>query len=194
MPHKVLFVDDEPHVTEGLKRVLRKEPYDFLSASSAKEALVILKREGVDVVVSDEKMPGMSGAELLTVVRREYPDTIRIILTGHASLDAAIRAINDGGIYRFLTKPCNEADLAVTIRQALQQKDLMAESRQLLKKVRLQSALLQELEKAHPGITHVKRSIQGAVILDDADCDLDMLIKKMNEEVKKSEPFLHDLT
>jgi len=85
MARKVLFVDDELHVTEGLKRALRKEPYEIMSANSADKALEILARQPVDIVVSDEKMPGMSGSEFLTVVCRKYPDTIRIILTGHAS-------------------------------------------------------------------------------------------------------------
>jgi two-component system probable response regulator PhcQ len=107
MPRRVLFVDDEPHVTESLKRALRKEPYEVLSANSADEALEVLARQPVDVVISDEKMPGMQGSEFLAVVCKQYPETIRIIMTGHGSIEAAIRAINEGEIYRFLTKPCN---------------------------------------------------------------------------------------
>jgi len=75
-----------------LKDALANEPYDILSAASAEEALPILDREQVDVVISDEKMPGMSGSEFLAIVRQEYPDTVRMILTGHASLESAIRA------------------------------------------------------------------------------------------------------
>jgi DNA-binding NtrC family response regulator len=187
-----MFVDDEPHVTEGLKRALRREPYSVLSANSASEALDILKREPVDVVVSDEKMPGMSGADFLAVVRQKYPDTIRIILTGHATLDAAIHAINGGEIYRFLTKPCNEVDLSVTIRQALEQKELVSESRRLLKKVRHQSVLLEELEKEHPGITRVRRTINGTIVLEGSDSDLEALIKQMGAEVKRCEAFFRD--
>ena len=86
MQHKVLFVDDEPNGTKALKRALRREPYDILSAGSADESLEMLERESVDVVVSDENMPGMTGSEFLAVVYEKYPDTIRIILTGHASL------------------------------------------------------------------------------------------------------------
>jgi len=180
MPRKVLFVDDEPNVTESLKRALRKEPYEVLSANSAKEALAILARDPVDVVISDEKMPGMQGSEFLAVVCRQYPETIRIILTGHGSMEAAIRAINEGEIYRFLTKPCNEVDLAVTIRQALQLKDLTGVSQRLLEKNKRQSAILQELEKEHPGITKVKRSRTGAIILEDEmDDDMGKLITKI---------------
>jgi len=174
MPNKVLFVDDEPHVTEALKRVLRKQPYEVLSANSAEGALEILAREPVDVVVSDERMPGMSGSQFLAIVCRDYPDTIRMMLTGHASLEAAIRAINEGEIYRFFTKPCNEVDLAVTIRQALQLKDLMAESQQLRQVVQDQTAILQKMENHHPGITNVKRDLDGAIVVDDADCALGM--------------------
>ncbi len=185
MPHKVLFVDDEPQLTEGLKRELRKEPYEVLTAASAREALDLLNHQSVDVIVSDEKMPGMSGSEFLALARSKYPDTVRIMLTGHATLDAAIHAINQGEIFRLLTKPCDGVDLATTIRQALQQKELAAQSWELLKKVKTQSTVLEQLEKDHPGITRVKRNMQGAVIVDDADCDLDTLIRKINEEVNK---------
>jgi two-component system probable response regulator PhcQ len=171
MGHTVLIVDDERRVTEALNRALRREPYKVLTAGSAKEAFAVLAREEVDVVVSDERMPMMSGSELLAEVCRIYPDTVRIILTGQATLDAAVRAINEGQVYRFLLKPCNEVDLAITIRRALEQKDLVEENRKLLKTVRRQSRLLQELEAEHPGITRVKRSTTGAVLIEERDCD-----------------------
>src|ERR1700729_1143847 len=92
----ILFVDDEHHVTDGLFRVMRCLPVELLSATSAASALEILKTVHVDVVVSDEQMPGMSGSAFLAQVRRQYPHTIRIILSGQASLEAAVRAINEG--------------------------------------------------------------------------------------------------
>lgn len=189
MQHKVLFVDDEPNVTKALKRALHREPYEILSADSADEALEILERESVDVVVSDENMPGMTGCELLAVVHKKYPDTIRIILTGHASLDVAIRAINEGQIYRFFTKPWNDVDLAITIRQALQQKDLVEESRRLLKMVRHQSTILQELENTHPGLTSVRRDASGRILIEDEHDELDTLIEQITQEVTKAEEF-----
>lgn len=189
MSRKVLFVDDEPRVTESLKRALRKEPYEILSANSANEGLKVLAREPVDVVISDEKMPGMPGSEFLAVVRKLYPETIRIILTGGASMEAAIRAINEGEIYRFLTKPCNEVDLAITIRQALQLKDLMVISRRLLEKNKHQSVLLQDLEKKYPGITKVKRDSTGAIIMDeDTGNDLETLIDQFEKSYNFSSP------
>ena len=122
MMPKILLVDDEPKVTDALTKTLRNDEYEILSAHSAEEALQVLAREPIDVVVTDEQMPGMSGSELLARVCREYPDTVRIILTGHGSLEAAVRAINEGEIYRFLEKPCDAEQVDRVIRQALQQR------------------------------------------------------------------------
>lgn len=187
MESTILFVDDEPRVTEALKRALRKEPYRVLSADSAARGLEILAREPVDVVVSDELMPGMPGSEFLARVRRDYPDTARIILTGHANLESAIRAINEGQVYRFLTKPCNELELIVTIRQALQHKELMAKSRQLLLAAKRQHAILEDLEKAHPGITSVDRDQQGVIVLDEDVTDVEALIEGIEAQMRHFE-------
>jgi len=182
MVPRILLVDDEPHVIEALNRTLHKEPYEILSAASADEALAILARERVEVVIADEMMPGMQGSELLTVVCRQYPDTMRIILTGHAKLESALRAINEGRIYRYLTKPCNELELRVTLRQALQHRELALAGRSLLKKVKRQHSILQQLEDEHPGIALIHRDATGAILLDEPDLDLDGLIKEMRAE------------
>jgi len=148
----ILLVDDEPLVTTTLKRVLRKEPYDIYTANSGAEALQLLMRKSADVIVSDERMPGMSGSEFLAIARQHYPDTARIILTGHASLEAAIRAVNEGAICRFLTKPCDENDLTLAIGEALQQK---AEERAV------KAALLREQVQVHEELqrtSHLKET------------------------------------
>jgi len=188
MKHKVLLVDDELNVTEGLKRSLRNEPYEVLTTNSPQEALKHLAESAIDVIISDENMPGMSGSNLITVVRKRYPDVIRMILTGHANLEAIIRAINQGEVYRFFTKPCNAVDLAITIRQALQQKDLMIEIRRLLKASRRQLSTLEELEKQHPGITKVNLDA-GRIVIDDAEGDYETLIKQLRTEVHRHEKF-----
>jgi len=187
MSYKVLFVDDEPNIILALRRALRKEPYEILSACSAKEALTFLSQTPVDVVVSDENMPCMKGTDFLTIVSREYSDTIRIILTGHADLQTAIRAINEGKIYRFLTKPCNEVELAIIIREALRQKELLLKSRQLLNVVKSQSVLIDQLEVKHPGITHVARDDKGSVIIDDSPHSYNELMQELGIELKKAE-------
>lgn len=194
MKHKVLVVDDEPTITELLKDALSRGSDIILSAPSAEEALGILDREQVDVVISDEMMPGMSGSEFLSVVRKKYPDTIRMILTGHASLESAIRAINEGEIYRFFTKPCNVFDLAVTVRQALQQKDLTKESQRLLKMVKRQSAVIEDLEKQYPGITKVKKDVHGEIIIngDAGNEKWDNLMEQIAATLKKCEGFFRE--
>jgi DNA-binding NtrC family response regulator len=166
---RVLLVDDEPLLTEALRRLLRREDYDVLTASSGTEALAVLDQAGVDVIVSDQKMPGMSGDELLARVRRDHPDTTRILATGCATLDMALRAVNEGEVYRIFTKPYNEVDMVLTIRQAIQEKMLRAEVRKLVKKVKHQSAMLRDLERANPGLTEVERDQSGAIVIDDMD-------------------------
>lgn len=176
MNETVLFVDDEPHFTSALQRALRHEPYRILTAHSAARALEIMHKEPVDVVVSDERMPGMSGSEFLAVVRRLHPRTVRILLTGYATLDAAVKAINEGEIYRFLTKPCHAKDLAQIIRQALA-------IRRQMDRAKMDDAgfassndtleILSELEQHYPGITQMKMDETGAIVLDDADLGLD---------------------
>ena len=114
-----------------------------------------------------------------------------MILTGHASLDSAIRAINEGEVYRFFIKPCNVFDLAMTIRQAIKLNDLMKESRRLLKIVKRQSALIESLESQYPGITKIKRDAEGDIVIDDeiehGECDA--LIEQIDTLVKKCEGF-----
>lgn len=163
---RILFVDDEPNLTAALARSMRRESFEVFCAKSADEALEILAHESMDVVISDDLMPGMRGSELLSIVSKQYPDTVRIILTGHADVQSAIQAINEGEIYRFLTKPCHEADLILTIRQGLERNELLATSRRLQKENQSQAALLNRLEKQHPGITQLKKSETGALIID----------------------------
>jgi DNA-binding NarL/FixJ family response regulator len=118
MRFRVLLVDDDDAAL-ALAAALEDAPYTVLTARSAAEALEVLEREDVQVVVSDEWMPGMRGVELLAQVAREYPYIVRILLTGDPQLDAAVRAINEGEIFRFLTKPCSSVMLDSVIREAL---------------------------------------------------------------------------
>jgi EAL domain-containing protein (putative c-di-GMP-specific phosphodiesterase class I)/CheY-like chemotaxis protein len=121
---RILFVDDDARVTDAIRRALHKlVPWEILTVNAPAEALELLRREPVDVVVSDERMPGMTGSEFLSQVAREHPDAMRIILTGEARLDAAIRAINEAGIYRFLTKPCHTDEIIACLSDALRARE-----------------------------------------------------------------------
>lgn len=103
---------------EGLSFVLRRSPFTVLAAQSAGEALSILRRRQVDVIVSDERMPGLCGSELLSIVAQEFPATGRVLLTGHATVDASVRAINQGKICRLLQKPCKPEEFRAAVEAA----------------------------------------------------------------------------
>ena len=131
---RVLFVDDEPNILDSIRRQLRKS-HDVLTATSGVEALALLKDTGpVALVVSDMRMPGMNGTELLTRIRAEYPDTVRMILSGQADLESTIAAINDGHVFRFLTKPCHEDALRRAVNAGLEQYELITARKELLEK------------------------------------------------------------
>ncbi|MBL8199586.1 MAG: response regulator [Chromatiales bacterium] len=131
---RVLFVDDEPNVLASIRRQLRKSA-DVHTATSGDEALRILDDlDPVALVVSDMRMPGMTGAELLTRVRELYPATVRMILSGQADLESAISAVNDGHIFRFLTKPCGEEALRAAVAAGIEQYQLVTTRRDLLEK------------------------------------------------------------
>lgn len=181
MNHTVLLVDDDQNILDGLRRSLRKENYKTLCATSADQALELIRSQPVDVVVSDQDMPGTKGTELLAMVHNEFPDTIRFMLTGQATLEVAIQAINQGAISRFFTKPCNLTDLAVTIQQALQNKVLLAQANRMLKKIQAQSEIIHQMEKESPGITKVKRDAGGAIIVETEHTDFEVLMKEIDK-------------
>jgi FixJ family two-component response regulator len=129
---KVLFVDDEKFVLETFRRNLHKH-FNLETAEGPMAALKLLETSGpFAVVVSDLKMPKMTGVELLGAVKNRWPDTVRIMLTGHGDLDAAIAAVNQGAIFRFLTKPCAPEALLTAVNDGLRQYRLLMSEKQLL--------------------------------------------------------------
>jgi len=117
---RVLLVDDDSHFLQLLRAALKPEPYGFLTATSANSALEILRKEIVDVVVADENMPGMSGTDLLSIVASEFPACGRILMTGHATVDIAVRAVNKARIASLLLKPSDPAMLQDAISKAVE--------------------------------------------------------------------------
>jgi len=171
MINKILLVDDETNVLAALKRALFDEPLEIVTSSSAEDALEIMKEHHFKVVISDERMFGMQGSEFLARVRESYPDTIRIMLTGHATLEAAMKAVNEGEIYRFFSKPWGDHDLKFAIRSAIEKYDLETENRRLLDTVRQQSLEIKVLEKRYPGISRVEKDNCGVFVLPDITDD-----------------------
>lgn len=133
MPERMLFVDDEKFVLATFRRNLRKH-FEIDIAESGLEALQQCKEHGpYAVVVSDLKMPRMDGIELLRRIRELWPDTVRIMLTGHGDLDAAMSAVNQGAIFRFLTKPCAPDALLAAVTDGLRQYRLVTAEKELLR-------------------------------------------------------------
>ncbi len=141
MPATILIVDDEQALLDGLARSLRRPEYTVISATSPEQAMELLRAHAVDVIISDHLMPGLTGIEFLKLVRDRYPDTVRIMLTGHADTETAVKAINEGEIYRFLSKPCSAVELQVTVHLALEQLELARENRRLLAIIRTRPEL-----------------------------------------------------
>ncbi len=119
--YRLLLVDDDPNILAALRRVFHRENYDLLLAGSGQQALEILKSQPVEVVISDFKMPGMDGNQLLQIVREQWPHTIRILLTGHANPEVVMGSMKEGAVYRFTLKPWNDEDLRLTVAMALEQ-------------------------------------------------------------------------
>ncbi len=122
----LLLVDDEPAILSALRRMLRQEGYRILTANNAVEGLERLALEPVQVVISDQRMPGMAGTEFLSRVKTMHPDCLRIILSGQAELPAVLDAINDGAVYKFFTKPWDDAHLRERIREAFRVQAVLA--------------------------------------------------------------------
>ena len=122
--HTILVVDDEPDVVKSVQDLLRLD-YRVLGATRAKEACDILEREEIHVVMTDQRMPEMPGVEFLTKVRGHHPDAVRLLFTGYADIRAVIDAINQGNVYRYITKPWDPEELETVIREACQRYDLL---------------------------------------------------------------------
>lgn len=167
----ILIVDDEPNVIASLKRIFTDEPYEMHSAAGALEGIEILKNNPIKVVISDERMPEISGSEFLATVREQFPYVIRIMLTGHASIEAAMKAINKGEIYRFFTKPWDDMELRFAVRAAIDRYNIEEENRRLLGIIKRQALNIKLLEKQFPGITKLDRDESGRILLPDVSED-----------------------
>jgi response regulator RpfG family c-di-GMP phosphodiesterase len=142
---RVLCVDDEENILKSIRRLLAEEDIETLTATSGEQGLEILKsNDGIGVIVSDQRMPGLCGAEFLQQAREIAPDVPRIMLTGYADITATIDAINKGGSYRYISKPWNDEDLIRTIQDAIGHYRIILENKQLSELVRKQNEELQE--------------------------------------------------
>lgn len=142
--YTILLVDDEEYILRVLQRVLVEEKrFEIITATSGQEALEKIRQHGIDIVISDQRMPGMSGTELLTKIKQIYPDSVRILLSGFTDIDALIGAINEGEVCRFISKPWDNEELKKIIYTTLEQreeigivKEVIAKMRQVINRAR----------------------------------------------------------
>ncbi len=179
---RILIVDDEESILKALKRVLTLTPCTAADKhykltidtfSSPLEALEKARHTAYDLVLSDYRMPGMDGVQLLKAVREIQPDAVRMIFSGYADLNGLIAAINEAGISRFISKPWNDYELVSALAQALALRDLMLENQRLADQARLANGTIsaqelefKRLEAEEPGITHVVWDTDGSVLMD----------------------------
>lgn len=160
----ILLVDDERDSLEPM-RLMLEDSYRVLTAENGRQALNLLEAEPVELIIADQRMPGMTGVELLARVREFKPDVVRLLLTAYSDFDAMLKAINEGRVYRYIIKPWDVDDMRVTIRQALEWRALLMAKGQLAADLseahRLLAKRTRELEQAH--LTIVRQEKLAAV-------------------------------
>ncbi len=144
-PATLLFVDDEPSILSSLRRLFRPHGYRILVAESGQAGLDTLATESVDLVISDMRMPEMDGAHFLKEVRTRWPGIVRILLTGYADISSTIAAINEGEIYRYISKPWDDAEIVLIVREALERQRLLNENQRLTELTQAQNDALKTL-------------------------------------------------
>ncbi|NPD45885.1 response regulator [Lentimicrobium sp. S6] len=158
--HNLLVIDDEVEITKSLFRQFRRQ-YKVFIANSAEEALPILEKEDIQVVLSDQRMPGMSGITFFSAIKDKYPNALKLILTGYSDIEVVIEAINEGQVFRYLTKPWNPVELNLAIEQAFERHELISNNKVLLQKLKEANSTLEkkvlertlDLEKANEDLT-----------------------------------------
>lgn len=146
-PWRILCVDDEPNIVAALKRMFRGCGYQVSTAHSGAEALELMEREPADLVFSDMRMPGMSGAQLLEQIRLRWPHATRVLLTGYADMGSTIAAINSGEVYRYITKPWDDNEVLATVRQVFERHALQRDKERLEAQLHAKNRALTELNE-----------------------------------------------
>ncbi len=163
----ILCVDDEKSILSSLRRLLRKNGYNIILAESGAQGIEIIEKNHVDFIISDMRMPEMDGAEFLSIVAKKWPDIIRVLLTGYADITSTISAVNDGGIYRYISKPWDDHELRMVVEQGLEQQFIKREKERLQKLSEKQNAELANLNKS-----------------------LELKVEERTEEIRQASQFL----
>lgn len=142
---KILCVDDEQNVLNSLRRLFLDEDYEVLTANSGPDGLALQQQEHAQIIISDYRMPGMTGVEFLREVNKTWPHTVRIVLSGYADTASIVSAINEGQIYKFIPKPWNDDELKVTVANAIERYFLAKRNRELTEELKEKNIELERL-------------------------------------------------
>ena len=168
-PRTLLLVDDEANILTALKRLFRRDNCTILTAGSGEEGLDMLAQHKVGVIVSDQRMPGMTGVEFLSRVKDMYPETVRMVLSGYTELNSVTDAVNKGAIYKFLTKPWDDTQLRSHVEEAFQRKEMADENLRLTRELLTANFALAE---ANRRLEEVLRQQQQRIISDEISLDV----------------------
>jgi signal transduction histidine kinase len=174
---QLLIIDDEEEILKALKRQFRDD-YEVFVARNADDGYRIMTETPIQVIISDQRMPGMNGSEFFNRVKTYFPDAVRLLLTGYADIQTVIDAINDGNIFRYVIKPWNPAELATVVREAFTRYDLVVQNRRLLEELQHANALLEA------------RVIERTEALEDANYRLRNLVEQRDRFIGMA---AHDL-
>jgi len=178
MERTLLLVDDEENITSALYRLLRRDGYNILRANSGKAGLELLMTNQVGVIISDQRMPEMTGTEFLTKVRECYPETIRIVLSGYTELNSVTDAVNRGAVYKFLTKPREDDLLRSHVAEAFQRYEMKVENMRLT----------HELHLANDELTRINHELEQRVELKASELVRNLSVLRISQEILEHLP------
>ena len=180
-PRKILLLDDDPVFLRIVERTVQSAGYETFKANQAQIASKILSENPIDCIISDYNMPGVTGVDFLKWIKKDYPHVIRIMLTGESDLEVAMRAINEGEVFRFLSKPFKPKMLITMIQEAFEMAEQQAAPPPEVDEAPFEEpqtvGKINELEEYFPGISQVSRSEDGAIIISEEEETLQDLEK-----------------
>lgn len=178
MDRTLLLVDDEENILSSLTRLFRKSGYNIIRASSGQQGLEMLEQYPVGVIVSDQRMPEMQGVEFLSKVKLRYPDTIRMILSGYTDLKSITDAINEGAVYKFLTKPWDDDLLQKNVAEAFERYEMKV----------VNAWLAEELDSTIDSLERANEDLNQNVTVKTEEAELNMHVLRISQEVLENMP------
>ena len=188
-PISVLILDDDKELLSSIERLFASEPYGIFTTTHPFEALGVLSREAIKVVVSDQRMPMVSGSNFLKEVKENFPHTVRILFTGHADMRAAEEAVNKGQVFAFFSKPCDPDALLAAIRKGIEIYYRAEEDRRILEFLKMSlPELRQALSEAKADLEAIKADAAGTLSADQLD-----RISRVSERLEKLGTFFQGI-